>query len=345
VKFAFTQDQLAMTEAARSMLVESCTPATLRKLLERGAARDERRWETICDMGTLGILAPESAGGLGMGMPAFICIAEAAGYVALPEPMVELAGVVVPLLAELPDDRGLLKRVLSGEVVAVGHPANLFTVDADTAAALILAEGEEIHLVGADAVSLARVESLDPFRRLFRVSWTPSAATSAHAVGWGQTADRGAVLAAAQLLGLGQRLIDMAVDYAKVRTQFGKPTGSYQAVKHQLASAQVRVEFARPVVYAAAAELHFNTIASRARIAHAKIAAGEAAEWAARTCLQVHGAIGMTWESDVHFFLKRALALKNAWGSPQVHGKTVVERIFTVPVGPETTFASEVLQS
>src|ERR1700704_44465 len=128
-----------MTEAARSMLVESCTSTDLRKLLERGAARDERRWETICDMGTLGILAPESAGGLGMGMPAFICIAEAAGYVALPEPMVELAGLVLPLLAELPDDRGLLKRVLSGEVVVVGHPANLFTADADTAAALILA--------------------------------------------------------------------------------------------------------------------------------------------------------------------------------------------------------------
>jgi alkylation response protein AidB-like acyl-CoA dehydrogenase len=96
------------------------------------------------------------------------------------------------------------------------------------------------------------------------------------------------------------------------------------------------------VVYAAAAELDCNTIASRARIAHAKLAASQAAELCARTCLQVHGAIGMTWDCDVHFFLKRILALKSAWGSSQVHGRMVMQRICTVAVGPETTFASEV---
>ena len=143
------------------------------------------------------------------------------------------------------------------------------------------------------------------------------------------------------MLGLGQRCIDVAVAYAKDRTQFGKPIGSYQAVKHLLATAQVKVEFARPVVHAAAAELPLGNLAAKARIAHAKLAAAEAADLAARTAVQVHGAMGMTWEADVHFFLKRALALKTAWGTPAAHTATVIERILETPTGADCTFASE----
>jgi alkylation response protein AidB-like acyl-CoA dehydrogenase len=144
------------------------------------------------------------------------------------------------------------------------------------------------------------------------------------------------------MLGLAQRSIDMAVAYAKDRTQFGKPIGSYQAVKHLLATAQVKVEFARPVVHAAAAELPLGNFAAKTRIAHAKLAAAEAADLAARTAVQVHGAMGMTWEVDVHFFLKRALALKTAWGTPAAHMATVIERMTAEPTGPAFTFASEV---
>src|SRR5690606_15247746 len=96
--FAFTEDQIAITEAARTMLADTCTPADLRKLLESGAARDDNRWAAIRDMGLLGIMAPERAGGLGMALVDLIGVAEAAGYVALPEPLIEQAGVVVPLL-------------------------------------------------------------------------------------------------------------------------------------------------------------------------------------------------------------------------------------------------------
>jgi hypothetical protein len=229
---------------------------------------------------------------------------------------------------------------MGGEFVAIGHPVNAFVADADQAAVLLLGHGDEIHLVSADDVDLVRHESFDSFRRLFMVEWQPSAATWA-GNGWGQAAERGAVLAAAQMIGLGQRCIDMAVAYAKDRTQFGKPIGSYQAVKHLLANAQVGIEFARPVVHAAAAELPLATVAARARVAHAKIAAGEAADLAARTAVQVFGAMGMTWEADVHFFLKRALALKSAWGTAAVHRRTVIERITTLRTGPDATFASE----
>lgn len=337
--FAFTPDQVEITQAARDMLLDTCTPADLRRLLDTRKPRDEARWSTISEMGLIGMLAPEAAGGLGLGLPDFIGIAEAAGYVALPEPLVELAGVTVPLLAGLDDDKGWLERVVGGAVIAVGNPVNPLVADADTADALLLADGTDIHLVGRNAVDLARVESVDPFRRLFSAAWSPSPDTKIGS-DWGQTAERGAVLAAAQLIGLGQRCIDLAVAYAKDRNQFGKPIGSYQAVKHLLASAQVAVEFGRPVVHAAAAELELDTLASRARVSHAKIAAGAAADLAARTAVQVHGAMGMTWEVDLHFFLKRTLALRGTWGTAAAHGSTVAERIATLPTGPDTTFAA-----
>jgi alkylation response protein AidB-like acyl-CoA dehydrogenase len=338
--FAFTEDQAAITGAAREMLVECCTPADLRRLLASGEAMDAARWATIRDMGLLGLCAPESAGGMGLDAVDLVGIAEAAGYVGLPEPLVEQAGVVVPLLAGLADDRGWLARVLAGETVALGHPASPFVTDADTAGALLLGHGDELHLVGRDAVTLTRAGSFDPFRRLFRAEWTPSDATRV-APGRGDAAERGTVLAAAQLLGLGQRCIDMAVAYAKDRTQFGKPIGSYQAVKHLLATAQVGIEFARPVVHAAAAELPLATLAAKARAAHAHLAAADAADLAARTAVQVHGAMGMTWEVDLHFFLKRVLALRTAWGTPASRMATVIERMRTLPTGPEFTFASE----
>ena len=344
MEFAFTEDQLAINEAAREMLLETCTTASLRAMLKDGRAIDEERWRTICEMGLLGMLAPEASGGMGLGLADFIGIAEAAGYVGLPEPLVELAGITIPLLAGLRDegfsDPGdLLGAAMGGNLVALGHPANRLVADADRAIAMVLADGEDLHIVEHVDGKFERQESFDPFRRLFAVQWTPSPATLV-AKSWGDTAQRGAILAAAQMVGLAQRCIDISVAYAKDRTQFGKPIGSYQAVKHLIANAQVKIEFARPVVHAAAAELPLDTIASRARIAHAKIAAGEAAELAARTAVQVHGAMGMTWEVDVHYFLKRALALKSSWGTPAAHLGTVIERIGALPTGPDLTFAS-----
>ncbi len=340
MQFAFTEDQLAINEAAREMLVENCDTASLRAMLKDDRAVDEPRWRTICDMGLLGMLVPEAKGGMGLSLTDFIGIAEAAGYVALPEPLVEMAGITIPLLASLPDNRGLLDAAMGGNVVALGHPANQLVADADSAVALFMADGDDLHLIDRIDAKLERQESFDPFRRLFAVDWQPAPATRV-APGWGDTATRGAILAAAQMIGLAQRCIDMSVAYAKDRTQFGKAIGSYQAVKHLIANAQVKVEFARPVVHAAAAELPLGTLAAKARAAHAKIAAGEAADLAARTAVQVHGAMGMTWEVDVHFFLKRAIALKNAWGTPDAHRVTVMERMIKLRTGPDTTFATE----
>ena len=153
--------------------------------------------------------------------------------------------------------------------------------------------------------------------------------------------DRGALFAAAQMQGLAQRCVDLGVAYAKERQQFGKPIGSYQAVKHHLATAQVKIEFARPVLHAAAAQLEQGDLYSRARISQAKLACADAADVAARTGIQVPGAMGYSWEVDVHFVLKRGIALTNWWGGTAFHRERVARRVFGRPLGPEHTFARE----
>jgi alkylation response protein AidB-like acyl-CoA dehydrogenase len=348
MNFTFSDDQNMMAEAARQILVDACTSERLRAQMAEGTARDDRRWATLAENGLTAVMAPEDVGGLGLGASDFVRIAEAAGYVVLPEPLVEHAGVALPMLAAAAPDHPWLAEAVDGRrTLSIGHPINPFVADADTAGGLLLADGDAVYLVGTDPAILVREDSIDPFRRLYRVDWTPSKSTriadgEAGALLWRAALDRGALFSAAQCLGLAQRSVDLAVAYAQERQQFGKPIGAFQAVKHHLATAQVKIEFARPVVHAASAVLEHDTLQSRARISHAKIVAAEAADLAARTSIQVHGAMGYSWEVDVHLFLKRALALTYAWGDPTFHSRRVQARIFGAPVGADQTFSNGV---
>jgi alkylation response protein AidB-like acyl-CoA dehydrogenase len=119
-------------------------------------------------------------------------------------------------------------------------------------------------------------------------------------------------------------LIVMACDHARDRQQFGRPIGSFQAVKHQLADAFVHLEMARPVVYAAAWAIDEESSSLERDCSMAKAVASEAALGAARVALQVHGAIGYTWEHDLHFWMKRAWVLASSWGDPGFHFANVL---------------------
>lgn len=342
--FRFTEEQEMMAEALRGLLSDLCRPADLRRLMAAGTARDEARWARIVEMGLSGALVPEEAGGLGLHPADFVLLAEASGAACLPEPLVENAGVALPLLAAAAPDAPELAAALAGEItVAVGHPANPFVADADTAGALLMMRDGAVYLLDPAHARLERQPSIDPFRRLFGVEFDTATARrlSDDPRLLAAAADQGALFAAAQMVGIAQSCVDLAVEYAKERQQFGKPIGAYQAIKHHLATAQVKIEFARPVLYAAAAAAPQGDLHSRARISQAKLAAAEAADLAARTAIQVHGAMGYSWEVDVHFFLKRALALTGWWGTPAFHRRRVADRVLQGRVGPEHTFARE----
>jgi alkylation response protein AidB-like acyl-CoA dehydrogenase len=189
---------------------------------------------------------------------------------------------------------------------------------------LLLVANDELHAVPTAQVQLTAQRSVDYSRRLFSVAWTPSDATC---IATGPTAqqaivdacDRGALAAAAQCVGIAQTLIDVTVDYVGQREQFGKIVGSYQAVKHQIANALLAVEFARPLVYVAANAVATTTPHRAREVSMAKAVASDAVDKAARTALQCHGAIGYTFEYDLHLWMKRGWALAAAWGDASFH--------------------------
>jgi alkylation response protein AidB-like acyl-CoA dehydrogenase len=141
---------------------------------------------------------------------------------------------------------------------------------------------------------------------------------------------------AAQQLGICQQMTDMAIRYAAQREQFGKPIGSFQAIKHMLANVVVRLEFARPVVYRAAYSVAHDTATRSVDVSHAKLAASQAAVFGAKVAMQVHGAIGYTWEQDLQIWMKRAWALDIAWGTGAWHRKRVASAVLDAQTLPET---------
>jgi len=344
VHFAFTDQQAEFRGAVRQVLAKECTTDHLRAAYEHPAARNPR-WDTLARLGVVGLSVPESLGGLGLGLVDLVPLLEEAGRVALPEPLLETTALLAPLLVELggPTSQEWLEAVAAGRVAgAVGGVAARGSVPvagADGADLLVLATGgagpdddPEVHLVEASAVTVRSVPSLDPTRRLGIPLWSPTADTRVLSGAEARAAlrrseARAAVATAAELLGLTERMITLAADYAKERRQFGQAIGSFQAVKHLLAGAQVRLEFARPVVYAAAWALDRAEPTWWRAASAAKASASDAATEAARVSLQVHGAIGYTWECDLHLFLKRAWALAEAWGSAADHRARILESL------------------
>ncbi|MBZ6079279.1 acyl-CoA dehydrogenase family protein [Microvirga puerhi] len=348
--FRFSDEQVMTADVVRALLAEVCTSQDLRRLMTTGSTQDETRWKKLGELGLAGVLVPEERGGLGLAPVDFVQVAEACGYRCLPEPLVDNIGIALPLLAAFADRTGVsphLERALAGEIaVAVSLPINPYFANADRASVALVVRSDGLHLAALSPEMLTMQPSADPFRRLHTIALAPGSATriatpEEAADPLRQTLDRGALFTAAQLLGMAQGCVDLAVGYAKERQQFGRPIGSYQAIKHHLATVQVKIEFARPVLYAAAVDLPRDDLHSRARVSQAKLAASEAADLAAQTAIQVHGAMGYSWEVDVHLYLKRIIALTQSWGSPSFHRERVAERIFNAPLGPETTFARE----
>jgi len=269
--FSFTQDQQDLIDAAKAVFDGENTVERMRVMVAGEEVED--LWPQFAELGLLGLMAPESAGGLEQSLVVMAGVAEAAGYAGLPEPCLEIAGIAVPHAKE--DE-------LSGQIRHAMRSDLRPYIDASLTDA-----GETVH-------------SIDPLRNLVK-------AESGNDDDVDSINHHGAVLTAAQLVGLSQRMVDMSVDYAKDRHQFGKPIGSFQAIKHQLANVYTQIEFTRPMV-------HLAAIKGGRAVHTAKVAAIDTAMLAAETAIQVHGGMGYTFEVDLHLFMKRAWALCGEWG-------------------------------
>lgn len=313
MNFAFTDDQLALAATVRDVLRAHCPPESLRT--ERGPA-----WAQLAALGFFSVLVPADADGLGLELIDLIPALEETGRACLPGPVVETAVAAPYLLHGTPElaKLGSLRVTVRFD----GHP---HVPDADLADLLVIGR----RLVSRDAVRLAPRPGADPCRKLFDVAydeWTELPGSATRAL-------RGATVAtAAQLIGVARHLLDTTVDYARARTQFGRPIGAFQAVKHQLADVAIAVEFAAPLVHRAA--LSLDRPSGERDASAAKAAAGEAAVLAARTALQAHGAIGYTHELDLRFWLARAWSLSAAYGGTAEHRARVRALVHDAPRFP-----------
>ena len=353
MRFAFTDDQLAFRDVVRDLLAKECPPEVVRAAwpdeadvfgarkgdgARADAGRVDAVWAALAEMGVLGVGVSEVNGGLGMTEVDWVLLAEETGYAALPHPFVETACVVAPLVDAAGDPHGVLGELLDGARQAGAVPPSSNNVAwGDAVTYLVLLQ----HQHGAGTGWVARrverglavgdtnhhrrtlVDSIDAGRHVVRLGAWQAGDELGGPDDAERAFDRGALGTAAQLVGVGRRLLDLTVAYVGERKQFGVPVGSQQAVKHHLADAAMRLRFAAPAVHAASWSLATGAPTASRDVSMAKALASDAARFAARQALQCHGAIGYTVECDLHLYLKRAEALARTWGDAAWHRRRV----------------------
>lgn len=334
--FAFTEDQTMLRDTVRDVLTRECQPTVVRTAWESGSGRAEKVWATLAENGFVGMTASEEAGGLGMTPLDLLMILEEAGYAALPEPLVETAAVGIPLLEAAGTNaqkEAWLSKAAEGEaIIAVCFEDQVVVPHAPIADVLLVAKDGGIYCVPRADAGLTEQVAVDRATRVATLGYEPD---DAHLMLEGEAADAvmasaldaAAVASASVLVGLARRMLDMSVEYAKDRKQFGKPIGAQQAVQHHLANAAGKIAFAVPVVARAAWEISNQTEDASVSASMAKIYAAEAAEFVAKVALQVHGAIGYTIECDLHMWKKRVWTLAPLYGTVAEHRARVAEHV------------------
>lgn len=332
-----TDDQRALADAARTFLTAECPPSRVRSAWADGAALDRRLWSQLAEVGFLGVAVPEEFGGLGHGDLELAVLLEEAGRVALPAPLAETA-LAAATLAEVGSDRQRerwLPGIAAGRVVAtVAVPGRPLVASAQDADLLLVTAGDGVHAVERERCEIVPQPAFDRSRRLATVQADtgPDTLLPGSAAPGGRIADRAAVMTAALLLGIAAHLVEASVGYVGGRTQFDRPVGSFQAVKHRLADAHLAVELARPTVWVAAHLLALGDPGAGEATGVAAVAASDAARVANEHALQCHGGIGFTTEHDLHLWLIRGKALELASGTPAAHRARLAAALFGGPV-------------
>jgi alkylation response protein AidB-like acyl-CoA dehydrogenase len=327
MNFDFSDDQQAIKRTAKDLLAERFKPERVRELAE-AERYDDETWKEISELGWPGIFIGEEHGGQGLGTVELIILMEELGYAVAPLPFLSNAAAGLVLQAAGSDEQKerWLPGIASGEargtvgIVKDDGEAKLVP-DADSAAVILLLGHEGAQVLEPAQAAIEPVRTMDATRRFSRV----------RADGAGEALEgeripgisRAAAALAAELTGIAQRAMEMSVEYARERKQFGRPIGSYQAVSHRCAQMLLETEGARSAGYYAAwaADAEPETLPLAASMA--KAYASDAGWRVCTAALQVHGGIGFTWEHDLHFLLKRAKVDAMLYGSAREHRESV----------------------
>jgi alkylation response protein AidB-like acyl-CoA dehydrogenase len=318
VDFDLTEDQLALRAGARDVLDDLASAPRVRAHTTTDAPFDRMLWSAMVEQGWLAVEIGEANGGLGLGSVEVAVLVEELGSHAAPVPFVPTV-LAIDAFATAGDDEWA-QRLAVGDAIAC--------VAADPAAPVPYAPTADVAVVLADdgvyAMEMTEHPRREPAMDLTReLGWLPFDRARARQLGGTDACtrllDRGATYTSAALLGGAAHVLDLSVEYAKDRVQFGRPIGSFQAVKHRCADMLVDVEGMRSTVYWAAWCIGAADADASVSASTAKIWCGDASKRAMASALQVHGGIGFTWEHDLHFFLKRAQLDQLEFGDASAH--------------------------
>lgn len=314
MRFSFTDDQRLFAESLRDLLAKECTPAHVRAVWDDGTGHAPELWRRLGDMGVLSVLVPEGAGGMGGTLVDAVLLFQELGRAAVPGPVLEHLAVVAPLAAATVSGDWAAAIVDGSTVGTAWIDASPYVAHAQVADVVLTRTGWR------QGFEVDQIEAIDGGRRLGTLR---GGEEIPHHHDLDRAFDTMALAVSAYLIGLSERMIDVAAEYARQREQFGKPIGSFQAVKHLLADALLKVEFAKAPTYRAAWSLATGQPDARRDVSMAKALASEAAYRTSRSAMQVHGGIGYTWEADLQLWMKKAWALSRAYGDPTFHRRRV----------------------
>lgn len=320
MRFGPSTEQRDFAEALDGLLTSVDAVAAHRAWAAGDHAPGLGLWKRLAELGVTALTVPEESGGFGSTPTDLVVAFERLGHHGVPGPLIESIALAPALLADSAAAE-LLPGLAEGSARAsfAAAPVAPYALDADIATDVFVLDGNSLSHGTIDT----SLESVDPSRHLFRIAATDTVGTIDTATRE-RALDLASLACAADLVGAGERILAETVTYLGQRRQFGRSIGEYQALKHAAADIRVALDFARPLLLGAAAELEHDSPDAPRAVSAAKVAATQAALLSARSGLQLHGAIGYTLECDLSVWLLRVHALAGCWGTLSAHRARVL---------------------
>jgi alkylation response protein AidB-like acyl-CoA dehydrogenase len=359
MQFGLSESQEFLRDSARKFFAGECPSAEVRRLMETDTAFDAALWSKLAEQGYTGIIFPEEFGGVGLGKVELILLMEEAGRALLPGPLfstVALAGSVLDALGTSVQKKKYLAPICRGEARSTvafleASPSwdladvqmnatngklsgeKLFVTDAAAASFLIVVAHNGVFIVDAKApgMKITPMLGMDLTRKIYSVQFINTPAEKLGEVaGLSNALDVATSALVAEMTGGMQRTLDITVEYAKTRKQFGKPIGMFQAVQHQCADMYLETESSRSAAYYAAWTLEENAPDAATAVSIAKVYASDAARTVGNRGIQIHGGMGFTWENDIHLYYRRAKASETMFGDATFHRERIARLVVDV---------------
>ena len=304
-----TEERELLRDTVAALVTKHANPAAVRAAMESDKGYDESLWQLLCEqVGAAALVIPEELGGAGGELADAATVLQELGRALVPSPLLGTTLAELALLAAPEPDAETLQRLAAGRSIGALVLDPDYVVNGDIADVVVAApDSPGGQLSRWTRFTAQPVATMDPTRRLARLRAEETAPIGPDP----GIADTAAILLAAEQIGAAERCLELTVEYAKSRVQFGRPIGSFQALKHRMADLYVTIAAAKAVVNDACED------PTPTNAATARLAASEALGTVAAEGIQLHGGIAITWEHDMHLYFKRAHGSAQLLDSPR----------------------------